>query len=289
MASENLFTSLSAFRPGTRATPFENYCTSALAYFLQAGDANLDALIADVAGLAGDLVLAAVPQRELTSDISADLVLEMRSSKPIIVDVEVDMLEEGEHLPELADVAKTWDPQSAFVVVALAERPVPTPWRLLTWTAVADSLRNSPNPLASEFVEFIDRDVLGQGSVSLQEAVTTNRLYALGAASVRRHFGESARYINSASRPMGGRYRYLGTTFSTGGLEMDNWIGIVNETIPLGEHYVLMLASKSRSLAPPAEHPRATAEWKWPYWTGAGRVVRPIEPDNLEGLLDRMA
>ncbi len=35
--SDNLFTMLSAFRQGSGATPFENYCTTGLAYFLNEG------------------------------------------------------------------------------------------------------------------------------------------------------------------------------------------------------------------------------------------------------------
>ena len=55
---------------------------------------------------------------------------------------------------------------------------------------------------------------------------------------------------------------------------MTYWIGIVNEAIPLSEHYHLMLASKETAIAELVEQPRATGDWKWAHWTGAGRVVR---------------
>jgi hypothetical protein len=104
---------------------------------------------------------------------------------------------------------------------------------------------------------------------------------------VRRFYGEGVRYVNSASRPLHGHFRYLGTTFAPPEGEMNYWIGLVNETIPLGEHYHLMLASKEKPLLFPAEQPRATGDWKWEHWTGMGRVVRPITPAMYEGLLER--
>ena len=93
--------------------------------------------------------------------------------------------------------------------------------------------------------------------------------------------------MNSASRPLNGQYRYLGTTFALNGSDMAFWIGVVNETVPLGEHYHLMLASKEKPLLFETDQPRATGDWKWPYWTGMGRVVRPITPSMYEGLLER--
>jgi hypothetical protein len=68
---------------------------------------------------------------------------------------------------------------------------------------------------------------------------------------------------------------------------MNYWIGVVNETVPLGEHYHLMLASKEKPLLFPVDQPRATGDWKWPHWSGMGRVVRPITPASYEGLLER--
>jgi hypothetical protein len=49
-----------------------------------------------------------------------------------------------------------------------------------------------------------------------------------------------------------------------------------------------MLASRDHPLAEPAEPPRATADWKWPYWTGLGRVVRPLDAEAYDELLRRV-
>ena len=45
MPGENLFTMLSSYRPGAAASPFENYCTSGLAYFLSHGHTGLAKLM----------------------------------------------------------------------------------------------------------------------------------------------------------------------------------------------------------------------------------------------------
>jgi hypothetical protein len=159
----------------------------------------------------------------------------------------------------------------------------------MSWLQVVEALEDDPDPLVQQYVEFVLRDVLGLGDVSLDQAITTNRLSALGAAAVRKVFGDRAVYQNSASRPLGGKYRYLGTTFALDGGPMEYWIGIVNEQVPLSEHYHLMLASKSAALREPVAQPRATGDWKeWPHWTGLGRVVRPVSIENYERLLTRM-
>ena len=124
--------------------------------------------------------------------------------------------------------------------------------------------------------------------MGLDDAVRTNRLYALGGAALRERFGGSVRYENSSSPPVEGRYRYLGTTFAPDGGDLHYWIGIVNEALPLSEHYHLMLASKSEPLVEPAGQPRVTGDWKWEQWTGLGRVVRPVGPLEYAALLGRM-
>jgi hypothetical protein len=124
--------------------------------------------------------------------------------------------------------------------------------------------------------------------VPLEQAITTNRLYALGGAALRRRYGDRARYVNSASRPMNGRQRYLGTTFALDDGDMCYWIGLVNEALPLSEHYHLMLATKQARVSQPGDHPRATGDWKWDHWTGSGRVVRPIAAEAYDELLGRL-
>ena len=49
-----------------------------------------------------------------------------------------------------------------------------------------------------------------------------------------------------------------------------------------------MFASKLKAVERPGDHPRATGDWKWAHWTGAGRVVRPVTLDAYDHLLSRL-
>lgn len=287
MSDANLFTMLSAYRPGSPATPFENYCTSGVAYFLKRGQHMLTALFRDAAG-AGSEALAMVEVQPRVAEAGiADLVLTFEGGRRAIVEVQVEAGADERHLPALEAIQTEWDEAPALVRLGL-DREDHAPWRAISWLQVVEALEDDPDSLAKQFSEFVLHDVLGLGAVPLDEAITTNRLYALGAAAVRRRFGERAQYVNSASRPVGGRYRYLGTTFSLDGGEMQYWAGIVNETVPLGDHFHLMLASKETPIESPVDQPRATGDWKWASWTGAGRVVRPITPEQYDELLVRL-
>ncbi len=286
VSEANLFTMLSAYKPGSAATPFENYCTSGLAYFLGHGQRMLTGLIAEAAGITGEPLAIVEVQPRLADAGVADLLLTFEGGRWVEVQVEAGADESG--LGGLEEVARGWAAEPAFVMLGLREDGVPAPWQPVTWLQVVEALEDDPDPVAQQFVEFVLRDLLGLGDVGLEQAISTNRLYALGGAAVRSRFGATARYTNSASRPMAGRYRYLGTTFAPDGGEMRYWIGIVNETVPLGEHYHLMLASKEAPVAAPGAHPRATGDWKWSHWTGLGRVVRPMTADAYDELLSRM-
>ncbi len=279
---------LSAFQPGSSATPFENYCTSGLAYFLGQKHRMLVSLFAQAAGAAGEDLAVVEVQPKLAGTGFADLLLTFEGGTRVLVEVQVETGTDEGALPALEEAASQWLGQPAFVMLGLRTAGTPAPWEPVAWLQVVEALEDDPDPLAQQFAEFVLRDILGVGPVPLDQAIATNRLYALGAAAVRRRFGDQARYVNSAARPLAGRYRYLGTTFAPDGGDMDCWIGLVNETVPLGEHYHLMLASKDRPLARSAEHPRATGDWKWNHWTGVGRVVRPLTADAYEELLTRL-
>jgi hypothetical protein len=288
MAESNLFTMLSTYRPGSPASPFENYCTNGLAYFLNQGHRMLTALFAHVAGVSGEPLAMVEVQPQLADAGVADLVLTFEGGTRIIVEVQVEVGADEGNLPAFEAAGRAGTTHPAFVLLGLGST-APAPWLPVTWLNVVEALEDDPDPMAQQFTEFILRDILGLGDVPLEQALTTNRLYALGGAAVRRRFGSAARYVNSASRPMaGGKYRYLGTTFAPAGSDMSYWIGIVNEAIPLSEHYHLMLASKETPVAELAEHPRATGDWKWSYWTGLGRVVRPITGEVYDDLLARL-
>ncbi|MCC6382983.1 MAG: hypothetical protein IT304_10785 [Dehalococcoidia bacterium] len=288
MVETNLFTMLSAYRPGSAATPFENYCTSGLAYFLRRGQRMLTALFSDAAAAQNEPLALVEVQPRVGEAGLADLVLTFEGGRRAIVEVQVEAGADERLLPALEAATTEWDEAPAHVLLGLSAATVNPPWVPVTWLQVAEGLEDDPDPLALQFAEFVFRDILGLGDVPLDQALATNRLYALGGAAVRRRFGERARYVNSASRPLGGKYRYLGTTFASGEGDLTGWIGLVNEGVPLSDHYYLMLASKGAPIAQPVEQPRATGDWKWPYWTALGRVVRPITADAYDELLSRL-
>jgi hypothetical protein len=289
MADFNLFTMLSAYRPNSPATPFENYCTSALAYFLRRGHHMLTALLGEAGGARGEPLAMVEVQPQLGDAGVADLVLTFEGGQRVIVEIQIEPGAGERALPVLEALAKEWREPPAYVLLGVPPAAVHAPWQPVTWLQVVEALEDDPDPMAQEFAAFILRDVLGLGDVPLDEAVTTNRLYALGGAAIRRAFGPGARYQNSASRPVGGRFRYLGTTFAPNGSEMKFWIGIVNETVPLSEHYHLTLASTDVPVREPMQRPRATGDWtSWSHWTGAGRVVRPITAEAYLDLLKRL-
>jgi len=286
--AENLFTMLSTYRQGSGASPFENYCTNGLAYFLKRGHRMLNALIAHKAGRGTEELVLVEVQPRLAEAGVADLLLTYEGGKRVLLEIQVESGADESLLGGFEGIARAWSEQPVFLMLGLRDERVPPPWEPLTWVEVAEALDDDPDPIATEFRDFILRDILGLGEVELEEAVSTNRLYALGGAAIRRQFGPQMHYTNSASRPLHGHFRYLGTTFAPDGGDMNYWIGIVNETVPLGEHYHLMLASKERKVLFPVDQPRATGDWKWANWTGMGRVVRPITPEMYEGLLERM-
>ncbi len=288
MDESNLFTMLSSYRPGSAASPFENYCTSGLAYFLRRGHRMLGALFARAAGADGEPLALAELQATLGGAGMADLVLTFEGGRRAIVEVQVEAGADESTLPVMVTEGQSWIERPAFILLGLPGAEPPAPWVPISWLQVVEALEDDPDPIAQDFVRFVLRDVLGLGDVPLDQAVATNRLYALGGAALRRRFGDRVRYVNSASRPIAGRYRYLGTTFALDGGEMQYWVGIVNEALPLTEHYHLMMASKEAPLLTPVEHPRATGDWKWGHWTGVGRVVRPITAEVYEHLLARL-
>lgn len=289
MAAENLFTMLSAYRPGSTASPFENYCTTALAYFLQRGQRMLTALFSGAAGAHGEELALVEVQPTVAGAGIADLCLTFEGGRRALIEVQIEPAADQAYLEPFAGAAAAWGESPALLVLTIPGESAPPGWTTLSWLDVAEALDGDPDPLAMELGEFVLRDILGLGEVTLEDALATNRLYALGGAALRRRFGARARYQNSASRPLAGRYRYLGTTFALDGGEMEYWIGVVNETVPLGEHFHLMLASKAGTLERAGTHPRATGDWKWHAWTGLGRVVRPITPDGYDELLRRVS
>ncbi len=273
MDGSNLFTMLSAYRPGAGTSPFEDYCTNGLAYLLATRREALVALFADAAGAAGSAVTDVTVQPGAGAAV-ADLGITFADGREALVEIEMAPGEPAERpSAEGARLTVGFDGTSAGAV---------------TWDAIAEAVADDADGLAREFGEFVRRDVLGLGEVGLDDALHTNRLYALGGAALRERFGAGVRYENSSSTPVQGRFRYLGTTFAPDGGDLRYWIGLVNESLPLSEHYHLMLASKTSPLVEPAGQPRATGNWRWEHWSGMGRVVRPVGLAEYGALLGRM-
>lgn len=264
---------LSAYRPGA-ASPFEDYCTNGLAYLLATGNEALGRLFAKAAEAQGGVADVAVQPGPDTP--VADLRITFADGREALVEIEVapgEAVERPSTEGDAVPLSVGFDGSGPYA---------------LSWNAIAEALTDDSDRLAREFAEFVRRDVLGLDAVGLDDALHTNRLYALGGAALRERFGNGVRYENSSSPPVQGRHRYLGTTFSPDGGELRYWIGLVNESLPLSEHYHLMLASKTSPLQEPAGQPRATGNWRWEYWSGMGRVVRPVGLDEYGSLLGRM-
>ena len=277
----NLFTMLSAYRPGDGSSPFEDYCANGLAYLLATGREPLGALFAEAAGAPGASV-AGASVRPLTGGAAiADLALTFADGRRALVEVALAPETPPERPPAPRD-------EQGRAPAAVSVAPDAAGDGAVGWRAIADALAGAPDAAGREFAEFVRRDVLGLEAVDLDDALHTNRLYALGGAALRERFGAGARYESSASVPVGGRLRYLGTTFARDGGELDCWIGLVNEALPLSEHYHLMLGSRRAPLAEAAGQPRATGNWRWEHWTGLGRIVRPVAPRDYAALLARL-
>ena len=164
----------------------------------------------------------------------------------------------------------------------------PSNWVSVTWEQIGETLGTSSEKLALEFGNFIQTDILGHGSVTVQQALKTNKLYALGGAVIREKYGVNTEYLNSASQAIQGEFRYLGTTFSGNTPDLQFWIGIVNQTLPLSSHYQLILASKNTEVQNPVDKPRVTDNWGWKGWTGLGEITTSLEHSHYKDLLERL-
>lgn len=280
---------LSSYRPGTTTTPFTAYCTQGLAYLLRRGHPGVEALMAARAGITGAAISGVDVQAPVAGGGFADLLIRFDTGKQVRTEVQVE-LAGGSPAASSSAAAPGGEAGGPTLRLALAADIAAGEGPQVSWEEVVEALSADSDALTAEFAEFLKRDVLGTGSgdVSLDDAITTNRLYALSAAVLRDRFGGRVHYQSSASPPLRGRYRYIGTTFALDGGGMDFWVGLINEGVPLSEHYHLMLASKHRPVQEPVEHPRATGNWKWGHWTGLGRVVRPLGPEGFGQLLSRL-
>jgi hypothetical protein len=285
MTNTNIFEGLSSFQAGLGSDPFENYCASALAYLLQIEQSQLTKLLTSAAGCSD--TIKTTHSQSIVSDQLIDLLIELDNNERILVKINTQI---GNMLEEEKLLQKNFvDNRTHWLRIGIGTNETPSKWPSLTWEQIAKTLKNTPGKLAEEFASFVETDILGYGSVTLQQARRTNKLYALAGASIRTRYGMKTQYLNSASQAVNGEYRYLGTTFSGNTADLQFWIGIVNQTLPLSSQYQLMLASKKTDVINPIKKPRVTDNWSWKSWTGLGEVKDPIETKHYEELLNRLS
>src|SRR3970040_2232569 len=119
MPEANLFTMLSQYRRGSAATPFENYCTSGLAYFLRQGQRMLTALFAQAAGISGEPIAIVEVQPRLGEAGIADLLLTFEGGRRAVVEVQVEVGADESMLEGFHDVARGGSGGAAFGVLGL--------------------------------------------------------------------------------------------------------------------------------------------------------------------------
>ena len=271
----NIFTSLSTYHPKPPATPFEVYCLRGLTHLAETGSG----VVAKLLGLGQDTI--GTVQAEVAPSLYADAVFEAQTGERAILETAVEVPTSRERMKQLSTL------DGAHLYVGLGEL-VPRDWTAVSWETIADELAASADAVEHQFSEFIRRDILGAGPADLNDATGSNRLYAMGSAVVRARFGTDATYENSAAPPIDGEFRYLGTTFAPGGGSKNCWLGIVNETVPLGGAYRLMMASKDSAISSRHQTPRATADWNWEFWTDMGPVEFEITREHMTELVGRL-
>ena len=89
MDGANLFTMLSAHRPGAGASPFEDYCANGLAYLLATGREPLGALFAEAADAPGARVADAAVHPVTGGAAIADLALTFAGGRRALVEIAV--------------------------------------------------------------------------------------------------------------------------------------------------------------------------------------------------------
>ena len=276
----NIFTSLSTYHPKPPATPFEVYCLRGLTHLVE----DRSEALAELLGL-GTAAVAGEVQAAVGPGLYADTVFSAGGESLALLETAVEAPTAPERLDMLAKVDGF---PGARVYVGLGE-DAPDGWSTVSWATVADALAQAKDPVERQFAEFIRRDILGLGPATLHDATGSNRFFAMGSAVVRDRFGLTATYENGASPPIGGEFRYLGTMFAPDGADQKScWIGLVNETVPLGGGYRLMMASRDTPISSRHDAPRDASDWNWNHWTDMGPVSGEITRHDMAAVLDRL-
>lgn len=283
MTNKNIFEALSSFQAGIGTDPFENYCVSALAYLLETKQSQLTELLTSVAECFG--TVKETHCQVLVDDQIISLLVELTNNKRLFIKINTQTNNNIEERTKL----QTLNADNAVLLwISFKGDTPPSNWVSVTWEQIRETLGTSSEKLALEFGNFIQTDILGHGSVTVQQALKTNKLYALGGAVIRAKYGVNTEYLNSASQAIQGEFRYLGTTFSGNTPDLQFWIGIVNQTLPLSSHYQLILASKNTEVRNPVDKPRVTDNWDWKGWTGLGEITTSLEHSHYKDLLERL-
>jgi len=283
MTNKNIFEALSSFQAGLGTDPFENYCVSALAYLLETKEAQLTELLTSAAGCFGT-VQATHCQATVDEQI-VNLMVELNNNKRLLIKINT---QTNNNIEERTKLQTITTDNGVLLWISLRGDTPPNNWVSVTWEQIGEALEKSSEKISLEFANFIKTDILGHGSVTIQQALKTNKLYALGGAVVREKYGVGTKYLNSASQAIHGEFRYLGTTFSGNTPDLQFWIGIVNQTLPLSSYYQLMLASKNSGVQNPVDKPRVTDNWSWKGWTGLGEITTSLDHSHYEDLLERL-
>ena len=283
MTNKNIFEALSSFQAGLGTDPFENYCVSALAYLLETKQSQLTELLTSVAECFG--TVKETHCQVLVDDQIVSLLVESTNNKRLFIKINT---QTNNNIEERTKLQTLKADNAVLLWISFKGDTPPSNWVSVTWEQIGETLGTSSEKLALEFGNFIQTDILGHGSVTVQQALKTNKLYALGGAVIREKYGVNTEYLNSASQAIQGEFRYLGTTFSGNTPDLQFWIGIVNQTLPLSSHYQLILASKNTEVQNPVDKPRVTDNWGWKGWTGLGEITTSLEHSHYKDLLERL-
>jgi len=283
MTNKNIFEALSSFQAGLGTDPFENYCVSALAYLLETKQSQLTELLTSVAECFG--TVKETHCQVLVDDQIISLLVESTNNKRLFIKINT---QTNNNIEERTKLQTLKADNAVLLWISFKGDTPPSNWVSVTWEQIGETLGTSSEKIALEFGNFIQTDILGHGSVTVQQALKTNKLYALGGAVIREKYGVNTEYLNSASQAIQGEFRYLGTTFSGNTPDLQFWIGIVNQTLPLSSHYQLILASKNTEVQNPVDKPRVTDNWNWKGWTGLGEITTSLEHSHYKDLLERL-
>src|SRR4029078_1874711 len=119
--------------------------------------------IAHHAGVGAEELVVVEVQPRLAEAGVADLLLTYEGGKRVLIEVQVELGSDIALLPGFEAVAREWSEPPAFLMLALSGEAAPPPWQSITWMDVLEAIDDDPDPVVSEFREFVLHDILGLG------------------------------------------------------------------------------------------------------------------------------